>query len=99
MQSISIARYFLIASAFVLGGLLFTAVFHRGGLDQAARGDLLVAKDGLTLMTAKTRSDEEAVFVLDSVNEQLLIYTLDLRGTGGRLELRSQTDLRVLFAQ
>ena len=99
MQRIWIARYCLLASAFVLGGLVLTAVHQRGGLEQSAHGDLVVAKDGLTLMTAQTRKDEEAVFVLDSVNEQLLIYTLDLKGTGGRLELRQQRDLVKLFNQ
>jgi len=93
----TIARFFLIASAFVLAGLLIMTLQQRGGWDTSAHGELLIEKDGLTVMTAQTRSDEEAVFLLDSVNERLLIYTLRILGTGGRLELAKQVDLPGLF--
>ena len=97
MDRTSLCRYSLTASAFVLGGLLLFAVTLRGGLDTSARGDLIVSKDTFTLMTATTRPDEEAVFVLDSLEEQMLIYALDLKGTGGRLKLIGRLDLRDVF--
>ncbi len=97
MDRTTLCRYSLTASAFVLSGLLLMAIYFRGGLDAPAQGDLIVTKDTFTIMTARTRSDEEAVFVLDSLDEQLLIYTLDLKGTGGRLNLLLRQDLRELF--
>jgi len=91
------ARYFLAASAFVLAGLLLMAIHLRGGFDRSADASLVVTSDTITLMTAKTRPKEEAVFVLDSVNEALLIYTLSLRGNQGRLELADRVNLADVF--
>ncbi len=97
MDRTTLCRTSLIASAFVLSGLLLMAVHWRGGLAAAAQGEMIVSKDTFTVMTARTRQDEEAVFVLDSLEEKLLIYTLDLRGTGGRIKLLFRQDLRELF--
>lgn len=97
MDRTTLCRYSLTASAFVLSGLLLMAIFLRGGLDAPAQGDLIVSKDTFTVMTARTRQDEEAIFVLDSLEEQLLIYGLELKGTGGRFKLLGRQDLRELF--
>lgn len=93
----STARYCLTASAFVLGAILLLSIFMRGGFERPADASLVVSADTITLMTAQTRQDEEAVFVLDSVNEALLIYTLSLRGNQGRLELSDRVNLAQLF--
>ena len=63
MTRIQLACFSLIASAFVLAGLLIvnlsTHVTHQ------AHAGLVMGKDTLTLLTARTRSDEEAHVVLE----------------------------------
>ncbi|WP_428388548.1 hypothetical protein [Mucisphaera sp.] len=74
-----LACYALIASAFVLAGLLLT--HGREGLaalDNTADAALLVNRDDITLMTAQTRSGEESLFVLDNRTERLFVYRLDV---------------------
>jgi len=74
MTRIQLACYALIASACVSAALLLSQL---PGIEQEARAELLLNKDTLTLMTAQVRADEDALFVIDSVNEKLLIYTTD----------------------
>ena len=89
------ACYSLIASMFVLAGLLIVNV--SGRLTPSAHADMVVGKESLTLLTASTRAGEEALFVLDSINEKLLIYRLDVAKK--QLDLAGSTDLRQLFRQ
>lgn len=91
MQPIQIACYSLVASAFLLAGLL---VFSLGGqLENEANANLVISRDTFTLMTAQTRQGEEALFVLDNKSARLLIYRLEMRGRGGRLNLVKNVDL------
>jgi len=93
MDRIDLARYSLIASAFVLAGLLIVNLPDR--VVPTAHAELVINKENLTLMTAKTRPGEEALFVLDGSRGKLLIYRLDV----GRkqLELSGSADLAQLF--
>lgn len=99
MDRTHIPRYCLLASALVLGGILVTAASLRGGWAQPASADMVVSKDTYTVLTAQTRAGEEAVFVLDSLNETLLIYTVRLAGGKGRgrIELAQSVSLPQLF--
>ncbi len=98
MNNIQIACYSLVASAFLLAGLL---IFSIGGqLENEAEASMVISRDAFTLMTAQTRSNEEALWVLDNRSARLLIYRLELRGAKkGRLELSANIDLndRTLF--
>lgn len=93
MDRIRLACYGLIASAFVLAGLLFVSL--DGRLNSTAEADMVIARENFTLMTALTRDGEESLFVLDNTTGKLLIYTLNL----GRkqLELGANVNLVDVF--
>lgn len=69
-----LACYALIASAFVLAGLLAVSL---GRMEPTADAELVIARDNFTLMTAQTRSGVESLFVLDNQSGRLYIYDLD----------------------
>lgn len=72
------ACWSLLASAFILAGLLLVTVAQRGGFAQRAEADMVLGRGALTVMTAQTKDDEEAVFVIDNFSQQLLVFKLDL---------------------
>lgn len=76
MNPIQVACCALLASAFVLAGTLIVSLDARW--DSEAQASLVIARDNFTVMTAKTRENEEAFFVLDDANARLLIYRLDI---------------------
>ncbi len=92
MKRIETACYALIASAFVLGGLLITQVANT---PNTAEAGLVISRDDFTLLSARTRSGEESLFVINNNTNRLLIYTLNL--TGNRIELAGGADLTTLF--
>jgi uncharacterized membrane protein YgcG len=95
MKRIDLAGYVLIACAFVLAGLL--AVSLQGRMTPSANAELVVSKDSLTLMTARTRSNEESVLVLDNASERLMVYSVDV--PRNRIDLAGSLDLRREFAR
>lgn len=96
MTRTQMACYGLIASAFILSGLL---VVKLQGVDllPKAHADQLLTRANLTIMTARTRNDEESLFVMDNISQKLLIYKIRLVGRKGRLELARSMDLKQLF--
>lgn len=78
MKRIELACCALLASAFVLGGLLLVQLDRHGGFASRADADMVITRGNLTIMTARTKSNEEALFILENVSERLLIFTLDL---------------------
>lgn len=76
MNRTQIANCFLLASAFVLGGLLLVKL--DGRLTSSAYADQVVSEDTLTFMTARTKSDDEALFMIDNINARLLIFQTDV---------------------
>ena len=95
MNRLQLACYCLIASAVVLTGLLLSST---GRILPRAEAELVINKGNLTVLTARSASDEEAMFVLDNVTQRLLVYTLDLRGRTNALELRVNRSLADGFA-
>ncbi len=95
MDRLNTACYSLIASAFVLAGLLVATAIDR--VTPAAQAGMVVNKETLTMLTAKTRPDEEAMFVLDGLNQVLLIYRLDVAKK--QLELSAAAYLPDLFQE
>ncbi len=94
MKPIEVACYCLIASAFMLGGLLFSNI--RGSLlEQEAKADMVVSRENFTVMTARTRANEEAVFVLNNITNRLLIYRMNV--ARNELELVANEDISRQF--
>jgi len=96
MSRIQLACVSLIASAFVLAGLLVVQMGSR--LSNPAHAELVITRDDFTLMTAQTRRDEEALFVLDNVSGQLLVYRTSLPPRS-RLELVGIQSMPQLFGR
>ena len=96
MNRTQMASYSLLASAFVLTGLL---IVKMQGVDflPKAHADQVVTKANITAMTARSRNDEEALFILDNVSQKLLIYKIRLVGRAGRIELARSLDLANAF--
>ncbi len=88
-----VACWCLIASAVVLSGMLITRLTDSVSND--AEAALVIARDNFSLLTARTRSGEESLFILDNRAGALLVYNLNV----GRkqLELTNALDLNRLF--
>jgi hypothetical protein len=84
MRRIELACYALMACALVLAGLLVTRWQERSLLPQA-QAEMVVTRDNFTAMTARTRNNEESLFVLENNSQRLLIYSLNL--VHNRIEL------------
>lgn len=87
--------YSLIASACLLAAALVVQMDEKQILP-TAEADLVISAENLTFLTTQTQPNEESLFVLDNVNEKLLIYSLDINRK--RLELVGSEDLKKLFA-
>jgi hypothetical protein len=87
MNRMQMACLSLIASAFVLAGLLAVQVSQP-----TARGEMVIDRENFALMTTQTRPDEEALFVLDNSSGSLLIYRMNI--SRDQLELLRLVNLR-----
>ena len=76
MKRYEIASLSLLASAFVLAGLLVVQMQNHPVLPSAS-AEMVLNRGNITLMTAQTRPDEEAVFVLENTTAKLLVYKVD----------------------
>jgi len=94
MTRIETACYALIASAFILAGLLLVQV---SGRPNTADASLVISRENFTLLTAKTRSNEESLFIINNATNRLLVYRLDLARK--RIELSGGADLADLFSR
>lgn len=94
MNRIQYACFALIASAFVLAGMLVSQMGSR--LVQPAYAGEAILRDNLSTVTAQAREGEDALFVLDSISERLMIYRLEAGKK--RLELAASVNLAELFA-
>lgn len=74
MNRIQTACFMLLASAFVLTGVLVLQL-DKIETRNAANADQVIAQpQSFSLMTARTRGDDESLFVLDSQSGKLVIY-------------------------
>src|SRR5690606_8190263 len=87
------ACYLLMASAFVLTGILLVQIGHR--MTPEAKAEMVAKSGGISLMTAVTRQGEESLFLLDDTSERLLVYTAD--PSRNRIERQAVLDLSVAF--
>ena len=95
MTRIQVACYSLLASAFILGGVLVSQVGDRAV--PRAEAEMVIAQQQFTLMTGLTRNDEEALFVLDGRSQQLLVYRVKQRGGSWRMEPAGVMPMSQLF--
>ena len=97
MDRTKLACFSLMASAFVLAGLLLAQLPAQ---EKTAQGHMLTSKSRYTAMTTQTSKGEEALFVLDDT-DHLLIYTTDLsragRGQPGQIKFLQAVDLQLVF--
>ncbi|MEZ6193089.1 MAG: hypothetical protein R3C45_17595 [Phycisphaerales bacterium] len=92
MNRIETACFGLIASAFILAGLL---IVQLASTPNTAEASLVITRDNFTLLTARTKNGEESLFIINNVTSRLLIYSLDLPGKS--MELVGGADLKNLF--
>ena len=72
-------------------------ITQLAGMSNTAEASLVITRDNFTLLTAKTRSNEESLFIINNATNRLLIYKLDL--PRNRIELASGANLSDLFTQ
>ncbi len=97
MTRTQLACYSLLASSFVLAALLLVQL-QGGSLLPSARAGEVVTRTNLTLLMARTRPDEESLFVLDDITQKVLVYKANLSGRKGRIELAKVIDLQEAFS-
>ena len=96
MNRTQTACYCLMATAFVLAGILAVRL-SQAPIATPAHAGQVIHNAGFSIMTAKTRQDDESLFVLDNSRAMLLIY----RPNVGRRQLEPVTSvsLNELFEQ
>lgn len=92
MNRIETACFGLIASAFILAGLL---VVQLASTPNTAEAAMVITRDNFTLLTAKTKNGEESLFIINNITNRLLIYSLNLPQE--RMELVGGAELKDLF--
>jgi len=75
MNRIQTACFMLLASAFVLSAILVVRLDKVDTQNPAQADQVIAQPDSFSLMTARTRGDDESLFVLDSRGGKLVIYT------------------------
>lgn len=93
MNRIETACFGLIASAFILAGLL---IVQLSAVPNTAEASLVITRDNFTLLTAKTKNGEESLFIINNITSRLLIYSLNLPRKS--MELVGVAELQQLFA-
>ena len=93
MNRIQLACYCLIASAFVLAGLVLVRL--DGAFTAPARADQIVDLESLTLMTARTAAKDESLFVIDNETSRLLVVRANL--SRKKIEVVNSQDLTAIF--
>lgn len=76
MKPVETACYALLASAFMLGGLLLANIPNV--FEREAKAEMVITEADFSVMTTKTRDGEESVFVTNNLTDRLLIYKLDI---------------------
>lgn len=95
MKRIELACYGLLVSAFLLAGMLMVQLQGGGSLTSTAEAEMALTRGDLTVMTAQTKSNEEALFVMDNVSGELHVFTLDI--SKQRLQRNQSRQLNKIF--
>lgn len=95
MNRIQTACICLLASAFLLTGILVARLDSVTGQNAATADQVIAQPQSFSLMTARTRGEDESLFVLDSTSGKLVIYSPNVGQQ--RLEVVRAFDLTELF--
>ena len=95
MNRTQFACCILLGSAFVLAGLLLSHVGSHN-MTPTAYADQVINQGAFTFLTVSTRTGEDSLFVLDNVNERLVILTSDVGRK--KLEIVNSVDLTQVFS-
>ena len=68
MTRLQFMHFALIVSAFVLSAVLI------GRLAPPAQADQVLSREHLTVVTARTSTQDESIFVIDNISGRLIIY-------------------------
>lgn len=77
MKALPLACWSLTASAVVLASLLAVGLSDRT-TPNTAQAEMVIAREGFTILTAETRDGEESLFVLDNSSGTLIVYRLNV---------------------
>lgn len=94
MTKIQTACYCLLASAFVLTGVLIVQV-DKTSAPKTAQADQVIAQSQFSLMTASTRGEEESLFILDNRQGTLVVYKPNI--PRAQLEVVAVVSMQELF--
>ncbi|MEX2670480.1 MAG: hypothetical protein WD294_00080 [Phycisphaeraceae bacterium] len=82
----------LIASAFVLGGLVFAQLSDR---QSQAHAEMVVSKGNVLQLTTQFQADTELLYMIDERRDLLLAYSVDVNR--GNVELLGRLNLARVF--
>lgn len=95
MNRTQTACFALLASAFLLAGVLIVRIDQKSADNQAMAAGQVISQPSFTLMTAQTRgaqgNEEESLFILDNNNDRLLVYAPNI----GRKQLEPIVGVKV----
>ncbi len=94
MNRTTIACTALTISAMLLTGLLVMNLSNHSSVAQAG---MTTTKGDFTVLTTRTRAGAESLFVIDNQADMLVVYDVELRGRGGRMEPFVKENLGKLF--
>ncbi|MFA7237349.1 MAG: hypothetical protein WC058_10835 [Phycisphaeraceae bacterium] len=78
MNRITIACYAMIASCFVLAGLLTVQIAQHA--ESVANAEMVIAKGDLSILSTQGVNQDEYVYVLDHRSQKMLMYSQTARG-------------------
>lgn len=78
MNRITIACYAMIASAFMLAGLLTVQIASHA--EQTANAEMVIAKGDLTILSTQGVNQDEYVYIFDHRSQKLIMYSQTARG-------------------
>lgn len=95
MNTTQTACFALLASAFLLAGVLIVRIDQKAADNAAEASGQVITQPSFTLMTARTRGnvgdEEESLFILDNNNDRLMVYAPNI----ARKQLEPVVSLRV----
>lgn len=94
MNRIKFACTALSVTALLLAGVLVMNLSSHSSVAQAA---MTATKGDFSTLTTRTRAGAESLFVIDHQADMLVVYEVELRGRGGRMEPIVKENLARLF--
>ncbi len=95
MNRTTLACSALAICAMLLSGLL---VMNLSAHSSVAQAGMTSNKGDFTVLTTRTRAGSESLFVIDNQADMLVVYDVELRGRGGRMEPFVKENLGKLFS-